>query len=153
MKHSRKAVRRVLDNTPVLTKKESTYDAFIPLIEEQLKRCNGNAVRVQEELQALYDTHIPYSSLTRIIREMALREKDRPKRSGEYEFGPGQEMQHDTSPHQVHIGEKRIDAQCAGLILAYSREIYVQYYPKFTRFEAKVFLNEGFCYFDGVCPS
>jgi transposase len=152
LKHSRKAVRRVVDNTPVVTKKQSAYDAHIPLIQEQLKRCNGNAVRVQEELKALYDTHIPYSSLTRIIREMALREKERPKRSGEYEFGPGQEVQHDTSPHQVLIGQKRVDAQCAGLILAYSRKIYVQYYPRFTRFEAKVFLDEGFRYFDGVCP-
>ena len=43
LKHSRKAVRRVVDDTPVVTKKESAYDAHIPLIEEQLKRCNGNA--------------------------------------------------------------------------------------------------------------
>ena len=83
---------------------------------------------------------------------MALRDQDRSKRSGEYEFGPGQEIQHDTSPHQVIIGKKQVKAQCAGLILAFSRKIYVHYYPRFTRFEAKVFLDEGFRYFDGVCP-
>jgi len=138
----------VLNDTAGLKNKGSTYDELIPVIDEQLKRCNGNAVRVQEELKAFYDTDIAYSSLTRLIRGMALREKERTKRSGEYEFGPGQEMQHDTSPHQVIIGAKRVDAQCAGIILAYSRKIYVQYYPRFTRFEAKVFLDEGFRYFD-----
>ena len=153
LNHSRKAVRRVLNNTPGLKNKGSTYDELVPVIDEQLKRCNGNAVRVQEELKAFCDTDIAYSSLTRLIREMALREKERTKRSGEYEFGPGQEMQHDTSPHQMIVSAKRVDAQCAGIILAYSRKIYVQYYPRFTRFEAKVFLDEGFRYFDGVCPT
>jgi transposase len=152
LNHSRKAVRRVLRGTPTHKNKGTGYSDLIPVIDEQLKRCNGNAVRVQEELKALYHTDIPYSSLTRVIREMALREKERSKRSGEYEFGPGEEMQHDSSPHQVNIDGKRIDAQCAGLILAYSWKIYIQYYPKFTRFEAKVFLDGGFRYFDGVCP-
>jgi len=131
----------------------SSYDELVPVIHEQLKRCNGNAVRVKEELKALYDTDIPYSSLTRVIREMMLREQARNKRSGEYKFGPGEEMQHDTSPHKVIIGAKRVKAQCAGLILAYSRKIYVQYYPCFKRFESKVFLDAGFRHFDGVCPS
>ena len=143
----------MLNDTPGLKNKGSTYDELVPVVDEQLKRCNGNAVRVKEELKAFYDTDIPYSSLTRLIREMALREKERTKRSGEYEFGPGEEMQHDTSPHRVIIGATRVDAQCAGILLAYSRKIYVQYYPRFTRFEAKVFLDEGFRYFDGVCPT
>ena len=29
-----------------------------------------------------------------------------PKRSGEYHFAPGQEMQHDTSPHKVNLDGK-----------------------------------------------
>lgn len=153
MNHSRKAVRRVLNNAPLVKNNGSSYDKFVPVIHEQLKRCNGNAVRVQEELKALYGTDIPYSSLTRVIREMALRDQERSKRSGEYEFGPGEETQHDTSPHPVVIGEKSVTAQCAGLILAFSRKLYFQYYPRFTRFEAKVFLDEGFRYLDGVCPT
>ncbi len=152
LKHSRKAIRRVLNDTPTNKNKGSTYDDLVPAIDEQLKKCDGNAVRAREELIALYDTDIPYSSLTRVIREMTLRDKERVKRSGEYEFGPAEEMQHDTSPHKVKKDGKLVNAQCAGLILAYSRKIYVQYYPKFTRFEAKVFLDEGFRYFDGICP-
>ena len=58
-----------------------------------------------------------------------------PKRSGEYHFAPGQEMQHDTSPHRLEVAGKPLVAQCAGLTLAYSRRLFVQYYPRFTRFE------------------
>jgi hypothetical protein len=42
-------------------------------------------------------------------------------------------------------------AQCAGLVLAYSRRLFIRYYPRFTRFEAKVFLADAFGYMDGVC--
>ena len=38
----------------------------------------------------------------------------RPSAPGEYHFAPGQEMQHDTSPHRVSIGAKTLTAQCAG---------------------------------------
>jgi hypothetical protein len=38
------------------------------------------------------------------------------------------------------------------LVLAYSRKIFIQYYPTFTRFEAKVFLREAFLFMEGSCP-
>jgi len=59
-------------------------------------------------------------------------------------------MQHDTSPHIVDLGGKRVKAQCAALISAYSRAIYVQYYPCFTRFEVRCFLSEALAFFGGV---
>src|SRR5208337_1812029 len=37
-------------------------------------------------------------------------------------------------------------------VLAYSRRIYVQYYPRFTRFEAKAFLLDAVQFMQGVCP-
>lgn len=73
------------------------------------------------------------------------------KRAGRYHFEPGEEMQHDTSPHQVLIGGKKTTAQCAGLNLAYSRPLFIQYDPCFTRFEAKVYLSQGFEFMDGTC--
>jgi hypothetical protein len=60
-------------------------------------------------------------------------------------------MQHDTSPHPLILGGKKIKAQCASLVLAYSRALFIQYYPAFTRFEAKVFLREAFLFMDGTC--
>jgi len=52
----------------------------------------------------------------------------------------------------VIVAEKPLTAQCAGLVLAYSRRLFIRYYPRFTRFEAKVFLTEAFRFMDGVCP-
>jgi hypothetical protein len=85
------------------------------------------------------------------VRELELREGARTKRSGIYQFGPGEEMQHDTSPHQVILGGKKAKAQCASLILAYCRKLFFHYYPAFTRFEAKVFLREALLFMDGLC--
>ena len=61
-------------------------------------------------------------------------------------------MQHDTSPHPVLIGDKKVKAQCAGLVLGYSRKLFIQYYPCFTRFEARVFLDCAFRFMEGTCP-
>ena len=91
---------------------------------------------------------VPYSSLTRLIRQQELREKK--ERIGRFVFEPGEEMQHDTSPHCFVLGEKRITAQCASLVLAYSRRIFIQYFPVFTRFEAKVFLTNACRFMEGA---
>src|SRR6516225_7560639 len=61
-------------------------------------------------------------------------------------------MQKDTSPHRVLLCGKAVTAQCAGLTLAYSRRLFFQYYPRFTRFEAKHFLLEAVRFNDGSCP-
>lgn len=109
-------------------------------------------VRVQEILQDQYGRNIPYSTLTRIVQSLDLREEKKKQRSGTYVFGPGQEMQHDTSPHGVLLDGKKVKAQCAGLVLGYSRKLFIQYYPAFTRFEARVFLDRAFQFMEGVCP-
>ncbi len=119
------------------------------MIQELFRPCKGNVVRIQEILQDKLGYAIPYSTLTRIVREMDIREKK--KRAGEYTFGPGEECQHDTSPHKVIIGGKQIKAQCVSLVLGYSRKLFIQYYPRFTRFEAKVFLKEAFMFMGGAC--
>ena len=63
----------------------------------------------------------------------------------------GHEMQHDTSPHKVKLGDKVIRAQCASLVLASCRKLFMQYYPCFTRFEAKVFLKDALTFMTGSC--
>ena len=117
---------------------------------EVYARAQGNAVRMNQILQEEDDKQVAYSTLTRWVRDADLRTVV--KRSGEYHFEPGHEMQHDTSPHKVEVAGKRMVAQCAGLTLAYSRRLFIWYYPRFTRFEAKDFLARAAQFMDGVCP-
>jgi len=151
LKVSRNTVRNVIkDGGNEKAEKESQYEEHVPLIRELFKECRGNAVRVGEELESRHGMEVPYQSLTWIIRKYAIRTPLK-KRSGAYTFEPGEEMQHDTSPHKVVINGKRITAQCASLVLAYSRKTFIQYYPRFTRFECRLFLSNAFAFMDGVC--
>lgn len=151
LKVSRNTVRRALRQDKPKPPREHPEDqAVIEVLPEIYRRCKGNGVRIREVLKDKYAIDVAYSTLTRLLREQQLRE---PKRlSGIYTFGPGEEMQHDTSPHRLALGEQQVTAQCASLVLAYCRMLFIQYYPAFTRFEAKTFLTDAFRFFDGTCP-
>jgi hypothetical protein len=101
-------------------------------------------------LREQHDQEVPYSTLTYWVRQAQLREPTA-QRAGHYAFEPGQEMQHDTSPHPLKVGGTAVAGQCAGLVLGFSHYAFVQYYPCFTRFEAQVFLNEAFGFIGGTC--
>jgi len=149
---SRNAIRRILRSPVLAAAREPACPAPVRLwLPAAFARVRGNGVRLQEMLQAELGVDPGYSTLTRWIREAGLRTP--PKRSGEYVFAPGQEMQHDTSPHRVTLAGKTLTAQCASLILAYSRCLFIRYYPRFTRFEAKQFLLEAVRFLAGCCPT
>jgi hypothetical protein len=120
-------------------------------IREQYGRCRGNLVRVWEELAAR-DIVIPYSTLTAACRRHGIGVKDK-QPAGEYDFAPGKEMQHDTSPHKVKVGGCKRTLDCAALWLGYSRMVFAQCYPTFNRFYCKVFLTKAFETFDGAAES
>lgn len=141
---------KVLRNAAPALGKTSKYDQYLDRIRELFRECRGNVVRVREELAARYDIEIPYQSLTWLIRENQIRTPVK-TRAGRYHFKPGEEMQHDTSPHRLKLGGRMVTAQCAALVLAYSRKLFIQYYPRFTRFECKVFLSEAIAYMEGSC--
>ena len=104
LKLSRNTVRRILRGTEPPTEGAApTQTAHCGQLEPLFERAGGNVVRVQEMLAAEHGQCVPYSTLTRWVREAELREP--PKRSGEFAFGPGSETQHDTSPHRITIGE------------------------------------------------
>ena len=116
---------------------------------EEIVACKGNLVRVHEEL-ALAGVELPYSTLARFVQQNHL-VKEPPKPAGEYRFAPGVESQHDTSPHTVQFVEGPRPCQCASLILGYSRMLFFEYFPRFTRFECKIFLTDAARYFTGAC--
>ncbi len=144
-------MRRILRTpTPATAAEQQSLGVSLGYLKSAFERAQGNVVRVGQLLAAEYDLKVSYSTLTRWVREAGLRTP--PTRAGEYTFGPGEEMQHDTSPHRVTLGDKVVTAQCAGLVLAYSRRLFVQYYPRYTRFEAKQFLLDAARFMEGSCP-
>jgi transposase len=148
LKLSRNTVRRILRTSAAAAQREPCDAHTLELIEACFTRAGGNVVRVQELLRDEHALEVGYSTLTRWVREAGLRAA--PKRSGEYHFEPAVESQHDTSPHRVSIGERTRIVQCASNILAYSRLLFFQYYPRFSRFEAKHFLLEAARFMDGT---
>ena len=150
LKVARNTVRDIIKNGakagPV---KESHCLVHLPVIKDLFRECKGNVVRVKEELESRHNVAIPYQTLTWLIRKEEIRTPKK-KRAGRYVFEPGEEMQHDTSPHNFFFGSKKVKAQCASLVVAYSRKLYMQYYPCFTRFECRVFPDKAFSYLDGT---
>jgi transposase len=118
---------------------------------ELYAQCKGNIVRVHEELCAESAT-LSYPALTAFCRRHGIgHEPVRP--AGQYHFEPGQEMQHDTSPHDVRLGGKVRRVQTASLVLCHSRMLFFQHYPRFTRFDCKVFLTDALRYMGGACAT
>ena len=128
MKVGRNTVDRVLATEAVRppVSKESGYDQHIEQVRELFRDCQGNVVRVQEELAARYDIAIPYQSLTWLIRKYQLRIPAQ-KRAGRYHFEPSAEMQHDTSPHRLKIGD-RLPKVLPRIYLAEQRTVDIEEY-------------------------
>ncbi len=160
LKVSKNTVRKVLTSesreVPALERKEF-LEKYQELIEELFVRCEGNRIRVHEELvdELLREAaasgedppEISYSTLTSYCRRHSIGVKPR-KPSGVYHFAPGEEMQFDTSPHDIVLGgKKKRRLQCASLVLCYSRKMYIQIFPTFNRFYARIFLSEAIAFF------
>src|SRR5271167_3766400 len=107
----------------------------------------GHLGRVHDALTGL-GAAVSYPALTAFCRRHGIGSAPPPP-AGHYLFGPAVEMQHDTSPHQAHIGGNLTRVQTASLVLCYSRMIFFQHYARFTRFECKAFLAQAIDYFRG----
>lgn len=105
-------------------------------------------MRVHEELLAA-GAQLSYPALTAFCRRHGIGQAP-PAAAGQYHFEPGEEMQHDTSPHEVELGGKKRKVQTASAVLCYSRLLFFQCYPTFQRFDCKVFLTEALRYFAGA---
>ncbi len=148
LKISKNTVKKVLRGQ-ISPAQEDKEVPNLDVIRELFEKCGGNAIRVHELLAEKHQIAIGYSTLTNLIREAHLRAPKR--RVGSRRLGPGVEMEHDTSPHQILLGGKPVKAQCAAMVLAYSREVYMQYFPRFTRFEARWFISDAIAFFGGSC--
>jgi transposase len=149
---SRKSVRAVVRSgrkqAPRLKRAEKA-EPHIETIRELYQQCRGNLVRVYEEL-TLKGVKFSYPALTAFCRRHHIVEPEQLP-VGQYLFKPGEEMQHDTSPHHAHIGGALRKVQTASLALCFSRMLFFQLYPAFNRFTCKVFLSDALQYFGCTC--
>jgi transposase len=151
LKISRSAVRMVLatgaSKASKLVRQEKA-EPYRDEIVELYASCRGNLVRVHEELVAA-GKKLSYQALTAFCRRHEIGRAPKVP-AGRYDFLPGEEMQHDTSPFRFPIGAQMRSIQIASLVLCYSRMIFIQLYPSFTRFECKVFLTDALEHFGGA---
>ena len=151
LKVSKESVRAVIASgsaeVPRLVRTEKAQ-GYLDEVRLLYAECKGTLVRVHEEPCAM-GADLSYQALTAFCRRHGIGHEP-PKPEGHYDFKPGQEMQHDTSPHVANIGGRERPVQTASLVYCYSRLQYFQMYPRFTRFECKVFLDEGIKYAGGA---
>ena len=156
LKISRQAVRKVLRSNaaqvPEIHRAEKA-EPYRQRILELIGDCKGNLVRVHEELQA-GGAALSYPALTAFCRRHHIGQAPVVP-VGRYEFAPGEEMQHDTSPHPVQLGGTKRKVQTGHplgpAVLCNSRMLFFQCYPTFQRFDCKVFLTDAVRYFGGAC--
>ena len=149
---SRQSVRKVLKanstSVPEIQRTEKA-EPYRDQILELLASCKGNLVRVHEEL-TLSGAALSYQALTSFCRKHGIGQTPIVP-AGQYHFEPGEEMQHDTSPHDVVVDGKKYKAQTASAVLCYSRLSFFQINPTFQRFDCKVFLTDALRYMGGAC--
>ena len=119
------------------------------LLEQLYARCSGYKYRIYEILYEEYNITVGYSTLTRLFREYEIG-KPLKKRSEKYPDIPGDEMQQDTSPFVVRMGDKKLNVVCSGIYFRYSKTRYVKFYPRFDRFLMKCFCHEALTHY-GYC--
>ena len=148
---ARNSVRTVLTSgtaeVPAI-EREQICAAHLDTLRALYTDCQGNRVRVWEEAQKQGVT-ISYAALTAFLRRQGVGVKSK-QPAGRYHFEPGEEMQHDTSPHEVQLAGKKRKVQTASGVLCYSRMLFFQCYPTFQRFDCKVFLTDAVRYFGGA---
>ena len=115
-------------------------------------KCQGYRQRMMEVLDEEHNVKVGYSTLTRMTRDMELG-KEKTKRACRVPDVPGDEMQHDTSPHKLTIGGiPKVTVIASLLYFRYSKAYYLRFYRSFNRFKMKCFLHEALMHYGYSCP-
>lgn len=146
--HGEAAPQPVDPRPPEIASEHPRLEIFVRLL---FKQCDGSAQRVQECLEEQHGIEMGYSTLTRYLRTLGLRQPRRGKKvSGEIITGPGVEGQLDTSPVRVRLGREVVKLYLAHLILGFSRHRYAEFFARWTRFHAMVFIVRALLWFKGL---
>ena len=124
------------------------------LLQRLYQECEGWAQRVHEKLIEEHGVRVAYSTLTRMLRQLDLKGSatSPQRRCGRVPDQPGAEMQHDTSPYVVALGDQRVRLTASLLYLRYSKRRYLRFYRVFNRFRMKCFLHEALMFWRHAAP-
>src|SRR6516165_6892513 len=122
------------------------------LLQRLYQECEGWAERVHEKLVEEHGVRVGYSTLTRMLRQLDLKGKETSRRCGRVPDQPGAEMQHDTSPYVVPLGDQHVRLIASLLYLRYSKRRYLRFYRLFNRFRMKCFLHEALMFWRHAAP-
>jgi transposase len=141
---STRTVRKILAlDAEVASKPRCDKKKIDPdLLHKLYVRCDGYVQRMHEILKEEEGIEIGYSTLTRLLREYGIGQKVS-TRCHQVDDVPGEEMQHDTTPLRLMIGDTVVSVILSGLYLRYCKMRYIKFYPYFTRFRMKSFLHEA----------
>lgn len=112
------------------------------LLERLYRECDGFVQRVHERLVEEEGIDVRYSTLTRMLREIGI-SRTQKTRCDRVPDVPGAEMQHDTSPYTVALGDQRVKVVASLMYLRYSKRRYLKFYRRFNRFTMKCFFHEA----------
>ena len=90
------------------------------LLKQLYEECEGYAQRVHEKLVEEQHIALQYSTLTRLLRQLGLSRQEEP-RCDRVADQPGAEMQQDTSPYSIRLGELEARLIASSLYLRYSK--------------------------------
>ena len=141
----RNTVRRVIaqEGRPLERASNPPPAALDPDLLRRLHlECDGYLQRVYEKLREEHGVTITYSTLTRWMRKLGL-SLPPATRCDRVPDEPGAEMQHDTSPYKIPLGDVTTKLQASLLYLRYSKRRYLQFYRVFDRFRMKCFLHRA----------
>ncbi|MHC1763373.1 MAG: helix-turn-helix domain-containing protein [Verrucomicrobiia bacterium] len=147
---SRNSVRRVIAQEGRMPARSFTPPIDGDLLRQIYQECDGYVQRVFEKLQEEHGQTVKYSSLTRWLRQLGIT-LPAPSRCDRVPDEPGAEMQHDTSPFTIDLGQTPTKLQASLLYLRYSKRRYLQFYRAFDRFQMKCFLHRALLYW-GYAP-
>jgi transposase len=121
------------------------------LLERLYKECNGFVQRVHERLVEEEQIEVKYATLTRMLRQLGISGKNK-ARCDRVPDVPGAEMQHDTSPYTIVLGDQRVKVIASLMYLRYSKRRYLKFYRRFNRFAMKCFFHEALSHWGYAAP-
>jgi len=153
---SRNTVRSVIaqkGELPVRVRKDKIR-IDTELVQRLYQECKGWVQRVHERLIEEHGVRVAYSTLTRRIRQLDLEgsETGPNHRCDRVADQPGSEMQHDTSPYLLQLGDQSAQVIASLLYLRYSKRRYLRFYRVFNRFRMKCFLHEALMFWRHAAP-